>query len=58
MKHTVITICAIAALLACTKERPQTSTKLRFNITVEQTKALKTDWEEDAKNTAFSFTTC
>ena len=47
MKHTVITICAIAALLACTKERPQTSTKLRFNITVEQTKALKTDWEED-----------
>ena len=46
MKHVIITIGMIAALLACTREEKAVNpTKLTYNITVQQTKAVKQGWE-------------
>ena len=46
MKRIILIACIIAATISCTKEAKQTKpTKLTYNITVQQTKAVKQTWE-------------
>lgn len=46
MKRIILIACIIAATISCTKEAKQAKpTKLTYNITVQQTKAVKQTWE-------------